>query len=121
MYFLGCFTNKPRKAANNAGVFRSFMAAGEAVAFAVDSGGLSCVIQAGIILGFYASIFSSPGYLAIFVITNTRYFQEDEVTIPGHIVTEQTAVTNVEEAQDSTCSEKNETELNTRSNWFVGK
>lgn len=85
MYFLGCFTNNPRRAANNAGVFRGFLAAGEAVAFGVDSRKTAYVIESGIILGFYALGFVLMGYLAVFVIQDTRYFQEEEVTIPKHI------------------------------------
>lgn len=85
MYFLGCFTNNPRHAANNAGVFRGFLAAGEAVAFGVDSRKTPYVIESGIILGFYTLGFALMCYLAFFVIEDTKYFQEEEVTIPEHV------------------------------------
>lgn len=85
MYFLGCFTNQPRMAANNAGVFRGFLAVGEAIAFGVDSRKVAYIIEAGIILGFYALGCLTMGYLALFVIGETKYFTEDEVTIPEHI------------------------------------
>lgn len=88
MYFLGCFTNNPRHAANNAGVFRGLLAVGEAIAFAVDSRKVAYLIESGIILAFYALGFLTMGYLAFFVVEETKYFAEDEVTIPKHVVEE---------------------------------
>ncbi|EXJ85257.1 hypothetical protein A1O3_05932 [Capronia epimyces CBS 606.96] len=85
MYFLGCFTNNPRKAANNAGIFRAFLAVGEAVSFAVDSRKTKYVIEAGLILAFYAVGLLLMGYLAVFHIGESKYFQEEEVTIPEHV------------------------------------
>lgn len=85
MYFLGCLTNNPRLAANNAGVFRGIMAAGEAVTFGLDSRGVPFKIEAGLILGFYALAFFTMGYLALFVLEDSKYFQEEEVTIPEHV------------------------------------
>lgn len=90
LYFLGCFTNNPRVAANNAGVFRGFLAAGEAVAFGVDSRGTPYIIEAGIILAFYALGVLFLGYLALFEIEESKYFQEEEVNIPMHVAKDQT-------------------------------
>lgn len=107
LYFLGCFTNDPRKAANNAGVFRCFVSVGEAVAFGVDSRKVSYLIQAAVILVLYFSGFCAMGYLAIFTIEDSRYFQEDEVTIPVHVKQEHEAETEVpmEEKKDASHTE----------------
>jgi hypothetical protein len=85
MYFLGTFTNNPHDAANNAGVFRAFMAAGEAICFGLDSHGLKYIVEAGVILGVYTLACVGMGYLALFTITETKYFLEEEVTIPKHV------------------------------------
>lgn len=88
MYFLGCLTNNPRLAANNAGVFRGIMATGEAVTFGLDSRKLPFVLIGGLILGFYALAFVMMGYMALFVLEDSKYFQEEEVTIPKHVIIE---------------------------------
>lgn len=88
MYFLGCFTNNPRVAANYAGVFRGFMAAGEAICFGMDSIAIPFVDEAGAIFAFYAAGVLGMVYLAAFQIRETKYFEEAEVTIPKHVQAE---------------------------------
>jgi hypothetical protein len=88
MWYLGCFTNNPRNAANNAGVFRGFMAAGEAITFGIDSAGTKYVIEASTILAFYVVGMLAMLYLALYEIDDTKYFKEKEVTIPVHVVEE---------------------------------
>lgn len=88
MWYLGCFTNNPRNAANNAGVFRGFMAAGEAVTFGIDSAGTKYVIEASSIFAFYVAGMIAMLYLALYEIDDTKYFKEKEVTIPVHVVEE---------------------------------
>ncbi|KIY03906.1 uncharacterized protein Z520_00598 [Fonsecaea multimorphosa CBS 102226] len=85
LYFLGCFTNNPRVAANNAGVFRGFMAAGEAIDFGVDSMGVPFLKESGALFAFYTAGVIAMGYLALFHIDETKYFTEEEVTIPKHV------------------------------------
>lgn len=95
LYFLGCFTNDPRKAANNAGVFRCVLSIGEAIGFGVDSRKVSYLGQAAVILALYFLGFCAMAYLAIFTIEDSKYFQEDEVTIPVHVKEEHKVVTEV--------------------------
>lgn len=104
LYFLGCFTNDPRKAANNAGVFRCFVSIGEAVGFGVDSRQVSYLVQAAVILALYFAGFCAMGYLAIFAIEESRYFQEDEVTIPVHVKQEYEAETEVPRGEKNDAS-----------------
>lgn len=85
LYFLGCFTNNPRNAANNAGAFRAFCSVGEAIGFGIDSRGISYLIQSAAIFAFYLAGFLVFLFLAIFKVENTKYFQEEEVTIPEHV------------------------------------
>jgi hypothetical protein len=101
MYFVGCFSNNPRRAANNAGVLRGVYSIGEAIGFGVDSRGISYLIQSSVILGFYFIGFCTMAYLALFVIKNTRYFEEEEVTIPKHVELEHAQQLQVEQAEDS--------------------
>ncbi|KAJ5291106.1 acetamidase [Penicillium angulare] len=87
MYFVGDLTNNPRHAADNAGVLRGIMSAGEAVTFAINSRGTSFVVKAGAIGDFYATSVICMGYMALFIIEETNYFakNEEEVTLPKHI------------------------------------
>lgn len=85
-------TNVPVK-----GVYRSFLAAGEAICFGVDSIGFAYVKEAGIIFAFYALGVIVFIYLAAFHITETEYFAGEEgVVIPKHVVEE-----NLEKATDA--------------------
>lgn len=87
LYFLSCMTNSPRKAANYAGVYRSFLAAGEAVVFGIDSAGVSFLNMAAVLFAFYTAGVLIFLYLALFHITETQYFTgEDDVVIPQHVL-----------------------------------
>lgn len=61
------------------------MAAGEAIDFGVDSMGVPFIKEAGVLFAFYAAGIIAMAYLAVFHIPETKYFQEEEVTIPKHI------------------------------------
>ncbi|ERS98593.1 hypothetical protein HMPREF1624_05379 [Sporothrix schenckii ATCC 58251] len=87
LYFLSCMTNSPRKAANYAGVYRSFLAAGEAVVFGIDSAGVSFLNMAAVLFAFYTAGVFVFLYLALFHVTETQYFTgEDDVVIPQHVL-----------------------------------
>jgi|SRR5688572_2195485 hypothetical protein len=110
LFLLGCFTNNPRNAANNAGAFRCWCSVGEAIAFGVDARKMAYIIQSSVILGFYAAGFFALLGLAVFKVENTKYFQEEEVTIPEHIKKEHQQELDVhdgESVQDSDQTSKN--------------
>ncbi|CAK7199566.1 hypothetical protein SEUCBS139899_002247 [Sporothrix eucalyptigena] len=87
LYFLSCMTNSPRTSANYAGVYRSFLAAGEAIIFGIDSAGVSFLSMAAILFAFYTAGVLIFLYLALFHITETQYFAgEDDVVIPQHVL-----------------------------------
>jgi len=89
LYFLGCFTNSPRKAANYAGVFRGFLGAGEAICFGVDSIAVPYMKEAAVIFTFYATGVLVFTYLAAFHIDDTKYFtHEADVVVPKHVLEE---------------------------------
>ncbi|KAF2657277.1 hypothetical protein K491DRAFT_767369 [Lophiostoma macrostomum CBS 122681] len=89
LYFLGCFSNSPRKAANYAGVFRGFLGAGEAICFGVDSIAVPYMKEAAVIFAFYTAGVFIFLYLAIFHISDTEYFSHEEgVVIPKHVLEE---------------------------------
>lgn len=71
------------------GVYRSFLAAGEAICFGVDSIGVPYIKEAGAIFAFYATGVIVFVYLAAYHITDTEYFAGEEgVVIPKHVVEE---------------------------------
>ncbi|KAF2112537.1 hypothetical protein BDV96DRAFT_601941 [Lophiotrema nucula] len=89
LYFLGCFSNSPRKAANYAGVFRGFLGAGEAICFGVDSIAVPYIKEAAVIFAFYTAGVFIFLYLALFHISETEYFKHEEgVVIPKHVIEE---------------------------------
>ncbi|EXJ75640.1 uncharacterized protein A1O5_00147 [Cladophialophora psammophila CBS 110553] len=97
LYFLSAMTNSPRKSAVYAGVYRSFLAAGEAICFGLDSIAVPYIKEAGTIFAFYATGVIVFIYLAAFHITETEYFTGEEgVVIPKHVVEE-----NPEKAADA--------------------
>ncbi|RFU27343.1 hypothetical protein B7463_g9003, partial [Scytalidium lignicola] len=87
-YFLGAMTNSPPKAANYAGVYRGFLAAGEAICFGVDSLAVPYIKEAGVLFAFYSTGILVFLYLALFQIEDTKYFTEAEVIIPKHVLAE---------------------------------
>lgn len=71
------------------GVFRGWLAAGEAICFGVDSLAVPYIKEAAVIFAFLAAGVLVLGYLALFHITETEYFTgEDGVVIPKHILEE---------------------------------
>lgn len=110
LYFLSALTNSPRKAAVYAvshfpvplhfpqpsradnslqGVYRSFLAAEEAICFGVDSLGMPYIKEAGTIFAFYAAGVLGFLYLAVFEVTETEYFTGEEgVVVPTKVVKE---------------------------------
>ncbi|KUJ07076.1 uncharacterized protein LY89DRAFT_601886 [Mollisia scopiformis] len=98
LYYLGCFTNSPRKAANYAasiplGVFRGFLGAGEAICFGLDSIGIPYIKEAGGIFAFYTTGVLIFLYMAAFHIEETKYFSgEEDVVIPKHVLEEHAVV-----------------------------
>ncbi|KIW38893.1 uncharacterized protein PV06_08718 [Exophiala oligosperma] len=89
LYFLSALTNSPRKSAVYAGVYRSFLAAGEAICFGVDSIGVPYIKEAGVIFTFYATGILVFVYLAAYHIKETEYFVGEEgVVIPQHVIEE---------------------------------
>lgn len=89
LYYLGCFSNNPRKAANYAGVFRGFLGAGEAICFGVDSIAVPFIGEGGVIAAFYFTGIGILFYLAMFHIKETQYFtHEEDVVVPKHVLEE---------------------------------
>ncbi|CAK7209946.1 hypothetical protein SBRCBS47491_000617 [Sporothrix bragantina] len=87
LYFLSCMTNSPRTSANYAGVYRSVLAAGEAIVFGIDSAGVAFLDMAAILFAFYTAGVLIFLYLAVFHITETQYFAgEADVVIPQHVL-----------------------------------
>ncbi|KAF8846541.1 hypothetical protein BDZ45DRAFT_710030 [Acephala macrosclerotiorum] len=75
MYFLGTLTNDLIKGSHYAGGFRACLAAGESV-------------EVGIIFAFYVAGILIYAYMAFFVVEETRYFQEENVIVPTHVLEE---------------------------------
>ncbi|KAI1617328.1 hypothetical protein EDD36DRAFT_450976 [Exophiala viscosa] len=89
LYYLSCLTNSPVKAANYAGVYRGFLAGGEAIIFGLDSIAIPYIKEAGVLFTFYATGILIFIYLAATQITQTEYFTGEEgVVIPKHVVEE---------------------------------
>ncbi|RDW89162.1 hypothetical protein BP6252_01194 [Coleophoma cylindrospora] len=88
MYFLGTLTNDPIKGSHYAGGFRACLAAGESVVFGLDSLEIPYIKEAGIIFAFYAAGTCIFAYMAFFVIEETKYFQEENVVVPTHVIQE---------------------------------
>ncbi|CZR54093.1 uncharacterized protein PAC_03976 [Phialocephala subalpina] len=88
MYFLGTLTNDPIKGSHYAGGFRACLAAGESVVFGLDSLEIPYVKEAGIIFAFYFAGILIYAYMALFVVEETRYFQEENVVVPAHVLEE---------------------------------
>ncbi|KAF2269993.1 hypothetical protein CC78DRAFT_574101 [Lojkania enalia] len=90
LYFLGCFSNSPRNAANYAqGVFRGFLGAGEAICFGLDSVAVPYTKEAAVIFAFYTAGIFIFLYLALFHISETEYSSHEEgVVIPKHVLEE---------------------------------
>jgi len=88
LYFLGTLTNSPRKAANYAGVYRGFLGAGESICFGLDSIKVPFIKEAGVIFAFYFTGILVLLYLAAFHVRETRYFEEEDVVVPMHILDE---------------------------------
>ncbi|RDW72225.1 hypothetical protein BP5796_08259 [Coleophoma crateriformis] len=102
LYYLGCFTNSPRKAANYAGVFRGFLGAGEAICFGLDSISIPYIKEAGGIFAFYTTGVLVFLYMAAYHIGETKYFSgEEDVVIPQHVLDEHAAAAaSVDDNQD---------------------
>ncbi|KAH8803409.1 hypothetical protein F5884DRAFT_507263 [Xylogone sp. PMI_703] len=88
MYFLGTLTNDPIKGSHYAGGFRACLAAGESVVFGLDSLEIPYIKEAGIIFAFYATGILIYIYFALFVVEETKYFQESNVVVPIHVMEE---------------------------------
>ncbi|TVY93440.1 putative membrane protein [Lachnellula willkommii] len=88
MYFLGTLTNDPVKGSHYAGGFRACLAAGESVVFGLDSLLIPYAKEAGIIFAFYFAGICIYAYMALFVVEETKYFQEENVVVPTHILEE---------------------------------
>lgn len=88
MYFLGTLTNDPIKGSHYSGGFRACLAAGESVVFGLDSLDIPYIKEAGIIFAFYATGILIYIYFAVFVVEETKYFQEENVVVPTHILEE---------------------------------
>jgi len=88
MYFLGTLTNDPIKGSHYAGGFRACLAAGESVVFGLDSLLIPYIKEAGIIFAFYFAGICIYAYFALFVIEETKYFQEENVVVPAHVLQE---------------------------------
>ena len=70
-------------------MYRSFLAAGEAICFGLDSIAVPYIKEAGTIFTFYATGVFVFMYLATYHISVTEYFAGEEgVVIPKHIVEE---------------------------------
>lgn len=61
------------------------MAAGEAIDFGIDSMAVPFLKEAGVLFAFYTAGAIAMAYLALFHIDETKYFTEEEVTIPKHV------------------------------------
>ena len=71
------------------GVYRSFLAAGEAIIFGLDSIAIPYIKEAGVLFAFYTTGIIVFIYLAAFHITDTQYFTGEEgVVIPNHVLQE---------------------------------
>ncbi len=70
------------------GVFRGVLGAGEAICFGLDSIAVPYVKEAGVIFCFYATGVLVFIYMAAFHVTETKYFTEDDVVVPKHVVKE---------------------------------
>ncbi|EXJ80501.1 hypothetical protein A1O1_08646 [Capronia coronata CBS 617.96] len=88
MYFLGAITNDPVRLAHYAGIYRGFLAAGEALLFGLDSIGIPYIKEAGGIFAFYGSGCLICFWLGWYHIEDTMYFKEDHVVVPNHIIHE---------------------------------
>jgi hypothetical protein len=88
MYFLGTLTNDPIKGSHYAGGFRACLAAGESVVFGLDSLLIPYIKEAGIIFAFYIAGIFIYAYMALFVVEETKYFQEENVVVPTHVLEE---------------------------------
>lgn len=88
MYFLGTLTNDPIKGSHYVGGFRACLAAGESVIFGLDSLLIPYIKEAGIIFAFYLAGICIYTYMALFVVEETKYFQEENVVVPTHILEE---------------------------------
>ncbi len=64
------------------------MAAGEAICFGVDSLAVPYIKEAGVLFAFYFTGILVFLYLALFHIEETKYFTEDDVVIPKHVLAE---------------------------------
>jgi MFS family permease len=109
MYFLGTLTNDPIKSSHYAGGFRACLAAGESVVFGLDSLLIPYVKEAGIIFAFYFAGICIYAYFALFVIEETKYFQEENVVVPAHVIQETghtDVIAGVDVGGDSTPEEK---------------
>lgn len=93
MYYLGTLTNDPIKGSHYTGGFRATLAAGESVVFGLDSLLIPYIKEAGIIFAFYVAGICIYIYMALFVIEETKYFQEENVVVPNHVL-EETGHTN---------------------------
>jgi hypothetical protein len=81
-------TNDPIKGSHYAGGFRACLAAGESVVFGLDSLLIPYVKEAGSIFAFYFAGICIYVYVAFFVIEETKYFQEENVVVPAHVIRE---------------------------------
>lgn len=71
------------------GVYRGFLASGEAICFGLDSIAVPYIKEAGVLFAFYATGVLVFIYIAAFHITDTEYFTGEEgVVIPVHVVVE---------------------------------
>jgi hypothetical protein len=68
--------------------FRACLAAGESVVFGLDSLLIPYIKEAGIIFAFYFAGICIYAYFALFVIEETKYFQEENVVVPAHVLQE---------------------------------
>jgi hypothetical protein len=80
-YLFSTLTNDPIKRRYYAGGFRACLAAGESVVIGLDSLLIPYVKEAGIIFAFYFAGICIYAYMALFVIEETKYFQEENVLV----------------------------------------
>jgi len=116
MYFLGTLTNDPIKSSHYTGGFRACLAAGESVLFGLDSLKIPYIKEAGIIFAFYLAGICIYMYMAFFVVEETKYFQEENVVVPIHILGETGNVDAVDgiEIKESTAPEKMDVGVDTK-------
>ncbi|RFU31710.1 hypothetical protein B7463_g4648, partial [Scytalidium lignicola] len=85
MWFLGTLSNDPEKCAHYSGLTRALLGLGQGIIFGLDAADIPYKDEAGALLALYSTAMIGMLLSALFIVPETKYFEEEHVIIPKYV------------------------------------